>query len=112
MSIKSFPYYKHLLQENYVEYKYIFLPLLKLVSKLFVMCLLLSYKKYVCIPRSFLVLNVCKQGKNLCSSCILFSSQEVFNLRSSEDACKIVQGRVSAIAGGTHNRVSVVQKTI
>jgi len=29
----SFPDYKHLLQENYVEYKHIFLPLLKLVSK-------------------------------------------------------------------------------
>ncbi len=34
--MKSFPDYKHLLQENYVEYKYIFfLPLLKLVSKIF-----------------------------------------------------------------------------
>jgi hypothetical protein len=28
VSIKSFPDYKHLLQENYVEYKYIFLPVL------------------------------------------------------------------------------------
>jgi hypothetical protein len=28
----SFPDFKHLLQENYVEYKYFF-PLLKLVSK-------------------------------------------------------------------------------
>ena len=36
MSIKSFPDYKHFLQENYVEYKYVyFLPLLKLVSKIF-----------------------------------------------------------------------------
>ena len=34
MSIKSFPDYKHLLQENYVEYKYNFLPLLKIVSKI------------------------------------------------------------------------------
>jgi len=35
VSIKSFPDYKYLLQENYVEYKYIFfLPLLKLVSKI------------------------------------------------------------------------------
>jgi hypothetical protein len=33
VSIKSFPDYKHLLQENYVEYKHIFLPLLKLVYK-------------------------------------------------------------------------------
>jgi hypothetical protein len=32
VSIKSFPNHKHLLQENYVEYKHIFLPLLKLVS--------------------------------------------------------------------------------
>ena len=35
VSIKSFPDYKQLLQENYVEYKYIFLSLLKLVSKIF-----------------------------------------------------------------------------
>jgi hypothetical protein len=34
VSIKSFPGYKHLLQENYVEYKHMFLPLLKLVSKI------------------------------------------------------------------------------
>jgi hypothetical protein len=30
--MKSFPDYKNLLQENYVEYKYIFLPLVKSVS--------------------------------------------------------------------------------
>ena len=30
----SFPDYKYLLQENYVEYKHNFLPLLKLVSKI------------------------------------------------------------------------------
>jgi hypothetical protein len=30
-------------------------------------------KKYVYIPRSFLVNNVCNQGKNLCSPCIFFS---------------------------------------
>jgi hypothetical protein len=28
-------------------------------------------KKYVCIPRGFLVINVCIQGKNLCSPCIM-----------------------------------------
>ena len=27
-------------------------------------------KRYVCIPRSFLVINVCNQGKNLFSPCI------------------------------------------
>jgi len=68
VSINSCPDYKHVLQENYMEYKYIFLPLLKLVSK---KLLELSYikKKYVCIPCSFLVINVCKQGKTLCSPC-------------------------------------------
>jgi len=34
VSIKSFPDYKHVLQENYVEYKHIFLPLLKLNVRL------------------------------------------------------------------------------
>ena len=32
--MKSFPDYEHLLQENYVEYIYIFLTLLKLVCKI------------------------------------------------------------------------------
>jgi len=32
--MKSFPDYKHLLQENCVKYKDFFLPLLKLVSKI------------------------------------------------------------------------------
>jgi len=29
-------------------------------------------KKYVCIPRSFLVINVSNQGKILCSPCTLY----------------------------------------
>ena len=33
VNIKSFLDYKYLLQENYMEYKYVFLPLLELVSK-------------------------------------------------------------------------------
>jgi hypothetical protein len=28
-------------------------------------------KKYVCIPTSFLVINVCNKEKTLCSPCIL-----------------------------------------
>jgi len=32
----------------------------------------LHLKKKVCIPCSFLVINVCNQGKNLCSPCIMF----------------------------------------
>ena len=31
-------------------------------------------KKYVCVPRSFLVINVCNQGKNLCSPCTSLSA--------------------------------------
>ena len=38
VSIKSFPDYEHLLQENYVEYKHIFLPSV-------LMCCKKSYKK-------------------------------------------------------------------
>jgi hypothetical protein len=39
VSIKSFPDFKHLLQENYVEYKYIFLPVLvtNLMNKSFIL---------------------------------------------------------------------------
>jgi len=69
VSIKSFPDYKHLLQENYVEYKHIFLPLLKLVSKKKTSSVELHLEKKVCIPRSFLVINVCNHGKTLCSPC-------------------------------------------
>ena len=29
-------------------------------------------KTYVCIPRSFLVINVCNKGNTLCSPCILY----------------------------------------
>jgi hypothetical protein len=34
------------------------------------MCLLLCYSCYVCSPHSFLIINVCNQGKTLCSPCI------------------------------------------
>ena len=50
MSIKYFPDYKHLLQENHVENKHIFLPLLKLVS-----CVYFE-KKNVCIPLTVVLL--------------------------------------------------------
>jgi hypothetical protein len=63
VSIKSLPDYKHLLQENYVEQKHIFLPLLKLVvNKLLELSYILKKKK-VCIPRSFLVINICNQER-------------------------------------------------
>jgi len=31
-------------------------------------------KKYILIPRSFLVINICNQGKTLCSPCIYIPS--------------------------------------
>ena len=69
VSIKSFPNYKHLLQENYVEYKIFFYHYLSHFLKNFLSWV--TFKKNVCIPRSFLVINVCNQGKTLCSPCIL-----------------------------------------
>ena len=69
MSIKSFPdyiYYKKTTWNTNIFFFYHYLSYLS--------CLLLelSYilKKKVCIPRSFLVINVCDQGKTLCSPCI------------------------------------------
>ena len=41
-------------------------------------------KKYIYIPRSFLVINVCNQGKNLCALCII---TEVFLYRNSVLIC-------------------------
>ena len=84
MSIKSFPDYKHLLQENYVEYKYIFVPLLKLGSKILCHVFIVMLQLFVCIPRSFLLINVCNQGKTLFSPCTLVIDikYEVWNFNS------------------------------
>ena len=69
VSIKSFPDYKPLLQENYVEYEHIFLPLLKLVSKILCCVFIVMLQLCVCIPCSFLIINVRNQGNTLCSTC-------------------------------------------
>jgi len=45
---------EHLLQEKYVEYKHIFLPLIKLVSKIYFLNYI--FKKLVCIPRKVVFL--------------------------------------------------------
>ena len=55
MSIKPFPNYKHLLQENYVEYKHIFLPLLKLVSKILCHLFILMLQFFLPIVLLFLL---------------------------------------------------------
>ena len=46
VSMKSFPYYKHLLQENYVEYKRVFLPLLELVSEVLCHVFIVTFVKF------------------------------------------------------------------
>jgi hypothetical protein len=70
VSIKSFPDYKHLLQENYVEYKHFFFQNVTQLKK-FLETNLSNGKKFVCIPRSFIVINVCNKEKTLCSLCTL-----------------------------------------
>jgi hypothetical protein len=67
--MKFLPYYKHLLQENCVEKKTYFLTLLKLVYKISCHVFVVMLQFHVCIPRSFLVINVCNQEKALCSPC-------------------------------------------
>ena len=71
MSIKFFHEYKHLLQENYVEYKHIyFFSKCNSTQEVYWKLTKVMVKKYVCIPRTFLVINACNQGKALCSPCI------------------------------------------
>jgi len=75
VSITFFPDYKHLLQENYMEY---FQNVTQLKRVFFLENNLSNGKKnYVCIPCSFLLINVCNQGKTLCSPCIIKLSQYV-----------------------------------
>jgi len=68
VSIKSFPDYKYLLQENYVEYKHI--QTINTWHTILETNLSNGKEKYVYIPRSFLVINFCNQGKTSCSPCI------------------------------------------
>jgi hypothetical protein len=70
VSIKCFPDYKHLLQENCVEYKHFFFKC-NSTREVFYNILVQFSMCSFCIPRSFCVINVCNQGKNLYSSCIL-----------------------------------------
>ena len=63
VSIKSFPYYRHLLRENYVEYKHIFLPLLKLVSKILCHVFIVMLQK-ICLYSTWFSLNPLKPELN------------------------------------------------
>ena len=72
MSIKSFLDYKYLLQEKYKEYNYIlFFKTINTRHNILEINLSIGKKEHVCIPRSFLVVNVCNLGKTFCSPCIL-----------------------------------------
>jgi len=67
VSIKSFPDYKHLLHENYVEYKLFFKC--NSTREVFLQHISTLQQKYVCIPSRFLEMNDCNQGKTLFLPC-------------------------------------------
>jgi len=64
------------------------------VKKLLELSYILREKKCVCIPRIFLVINVCNQGKNLCSPCIVVCPHKSFStFRSILSHLKAIQSR-------------------
>ena len=71
VSIKIFPVYKHSLQENYVECKHFFFQNVTQLKKFFYNTLVHFNMCSFCVPRSFLVISFCNQGKTLCSPCTL-----------------------------------------
>jgi hypothetical protein len=72
--IKYFPDYKHLLQENYVEYKHKFFSKCNSTQEVFLqhISFVSIVGLYVCIPLKFIVINVCNQGKTPCSPCSIW----------------------------------------
>ena len=74
VSIKSFPDYKHLLQENYVEYKHFFFQNVTQLKKFFFLQHISTLQHVLLLLHGErLVINVCNQGKNLCSPCTFYS---------------------------------------
>jgi hypothetical protein len=53
VSIKPFPQCKHFLQENYVQYKHNFLPLLKLVSKILCHVFIVMLQLHILLVQHF-----------------------------------------------------------
>jgi len=78
VSINSFPDYNHLLQENYLEYEKFFFKCNSTQEVFFTTHQYTSACAPVCIPRSFLVIDVCNQGKNLCSPCIIIAQYNCY----------------------------------
>ena len=79
MSIKPFPGYKHLLQENYAKYKHIYF-FQNVTEEVFFLHLTCLKVVVINIPCSFLVINICNQGKTLCSPCIYTLCSPVYIL--------------------------------
>jgi len=89
VSIKSFPDHKHLSQENYVEYKLFFSKCNSTQEVSNLSNLSNGKKKYICIPRSFLVINVIRErlyahpvqrSLCICKSSIQWSKNKPFLL--------------------------------
>ena len=68
VNIKSFFWLQTFITINLCGIKNLFLNVTQL-KNFFTTNLSNGKKKYVCIPRSFLVINVCNQGKTFCSPC-------------------------------------------
>jgi hypothetical protein len=82
VSLKSFPDYKYFLQENYVEYKHISFSKCNSTQEAFFYNTLVHFNICsFCIPRRFLVIKLCNQGKILCSPCIY--------LKTNSDLCHL-----------------------
>ena len=81
MSIKSFPRLQTFITRKLHGIQTYILPLLKLVSKILCHVFIAMLQLYVCIPRNFLVINVCNQGNTLCSPCSGITSRDINNLK-------------------------------
>ena len=63
-------------------------------------------KKYICIPRSFLVINICNQGKTLCSPCIYIQQDATLHSLFISGNCSICFGWYLHPSSGAHTTVS------
>ena len=77
VSINSFPDYTHLFKK--LRIIHFFSKTINTWHKILETNLSNGKKKYVCIPRSFLVINVCNRRKILCSPCITIAVKSINN---------------------------------
>ena len=101
---KVFPWWQTFVTRKLREIQtYTILTILMCCKKL----LELSYiKKKVCIPRSFLVTNVCNQGKTSCSPCIFRELQLIkLIMQFSQEHCYFLSFRVIWITKGLFSTI-------